>query len=153
MCELPSDQQNNRPAEHVRNWQFWDREGTAPDGGVRVVESLTRPTSFPWPQGDTSAAANESSRYRRRQYTRLLQAASGVGKALMPRIIADSKITPPLLHHHRGQTLAHPLRTNLPECDPKPDLSILLDRLGLTLPAQPPPKISGEAADTAKSTV
>ena len=28
--------------------------------------------------------------YRRRQYTRLLQAASGVGKALMPRIIAYS---------------------------------------------------------------
>ena len=37
--------------------------------------------------------------------------------------------------------------------EPKPDLSILLDRLGLALPAQPPPKISGEAADTAKSTV
>ena len=36
---------------------------------------LTRPTSFPWPQGDTSAAANEGSRYRRRQCTRLLQAA------------------------------------------------------------------------------
>ena len=90
MCERPSDQQNNRPAEHMRNWQFWDREGTAPDGGVRVVESLTRPTSFPWPQGDTSAAANEGSRYRRRQCTQLLQAASGVGKALMPRIIAYS---------------------------------------------------------------
>ena len=37
--------------------------------------------------------------------------------------------------------------------EPKPDLAILLDRLGLTLPAQPPPKISGEAADAAKSTV
>ena len=37
--------------------------------------------------------------------------------------------------------------------EPKPDLAILLDRLGLALPAQPPPKISGEAADTAKSTV
>ena len=37
--------------------------------------------------------------------------------------------------------------------EPKPDLSILLDRLGLTLPAQPPPKISCEAADAAKSTV
>ena len=35
----------------------------------------------------------------------------------------------------------------------KPDLAILLDRLGLTLPAQPPPKISSEAADAAKSTV
>ena len=22
LCELPSDQQNNRPADHVRNWQF-----------------------------------------------------------------------------------------------------------------------------------
>ena len=38
LCELPSDQQDNRPAEHVRNWQFWDREGAAPNGGVRVVE-------------------------------------------------------------------------------------------------------------------
>ena len=37
--------------------------------------------------------------------------------------------------------------------EPKPDLAILLDRLGLALPAQPPPKISGEAADAAKSTV
>ena len=37
--------------------------------------------------------------------------------------------------------------------EPKPDLVILLDRLGLTLPAQPPPKISSEAADAAKSTV
>ena len=37
--------------------------------------------------------------------------------------------------------------------EPKPDLAILLDRLGLTLPAQPPPKISSEAADAAKSTV
>ena len=37
--------------------------------------------------------------------------------------------------------------------EPKPDLAVLLDRLGLTLPAQPPPKISSEAADAAKSTV
>ena len=37
--------------------------------------------------------------------------------------------------------------------EPKPDLAILLDRLGLTLPAQPPPKISGEAADAAKTTM
>ena len=37
--------------------------------------------------------------------------------------------------------------------EPKPDLAILLNRLGLTLPAQPPPKISGEAADAAKTTV
>ena len=37
--------------------------------------------------------------------------------------------------------------------EPKPDLAILLDRLGLTLPAQPPPKISSEATDAAKSTV
>ena len=28
-------------------------------------------------------------------------------KALMPRIIAYSATTPPLLHHHWGQTLAH----------------------------------------------
>ena len=39
------------------------------------------------------------------------------------------------------------------DVEPKPDLSVLLDRLGLTLPAQPPPKISSEAADAAKSTV
>ena len=37
--------------------------------------------------------------------------------------------------------------------EPKPDLSVLLDRLGLTLPAQSPPKISSEVADAAKSTV
>ena len=37
--------------------------------------------------------------------------------------------------------------------EPKPDLAVLLDRLGLTLPAQPPPKISGEAADAAKTTM
>ena len=37
--------------------------------------------------------------------------------------------------------------------EPKPDLAVLLDRLGLTLPDQPPPKISSEAADAAKSTV
>ena len=39
------------------------------------------------------------------------------------------------------------------DVEPKPDLSVLLDRLGLTLPAQPPPKISSEVADAAKSTV
>ena len=39
------------------------------------------------------------------------------------------------------------------DVEPKPDLAILLDWLGLTLPAQPPPKISSEAADAAKSTV
>jgi hypothetical protein len=58
------------------------------------------------------------------------------------------------------------LRTNLEECDPKTlwrkymiqgeieyafrelkgDLGLLLGALGLTLPAQPPPKISGNAA-------
>ena len=37
--------------------------------------------------------------------------------------------------------------------EPKPDLAILLDQLGLTLPAQPPPKISSEAVDAAKTTV
>ena len=37
--------------------------------------------------------------------------------------------------------------------DPKKDVAILLDRLGLTLPAQPPPKISGNLADTAKTKV
>ena len=37
--------------------------------------------------------------------------------------------------------------------EPKPDLMILLDRLGLTLPVQPPPKISSEAAESAKTTV
>ena len=37
--------------------------------------------------------------------------------------------------------------------EPKQDLAILLDRLGLTLPAQPPPKISSEAAESAKTTV
>ena len=37
--------------------------------------------------------------------------------------------------------------------EPKPGLAILLDRLGLALPAQPPPKISGEAADAAKTTM
>ena len=37
--------------------------------------------------------------------------------------------------------------------EPKQDLVILLDRLGLTLPEQPPPKISGEAADAAKTAV
>ena len=39
------------------------------------------------------------------------------------------------------------------DVEPKPDLSVLLDRLGLTLSAQPPPKISSEAADAAKSAV
>ena len=37
--------------------------------------------------------------------------------------------------------------------EPKQDLAILLDRLGLTLPAQPPPKISGEAVDAGKTEV
>ena len=37
--------------------------------------------------------------------------------------------------------------------EPKNDVAILLDRLGLTLPAQPPPKISGSLADTAKTKV
>ena len=37
--------------------------------------------------------------------------------------------------------------------EPKQDLAILMDRLGLTLPAQPPPKISGEVAEAAKTTV
>lgn len=37
--------------------------------------------------------------------------------------------------------------------EPKADVAILLDRLGLTLPAQPPPKISGDLAETAKAEV
>ena len=37
--------------------------------------------------------------------------------------------------------------------EPKPDLAILLDRLGLTLPAQPPPKISSEAVESVETTV
>lgn len=37
--------------------------------------------------------------------------------------------------------------------EPKADVAILLDRLGLTLPAQPPPKISGNLAETAKAEV
>ena len=43
--------------------------------------------------------------------------------------------------------------TLLRDVEPKPDLSVLLDGLGLTLSAQHPPKISSEAADAAKSTV
>ena len=37
--------------------------------------------------------------------------------------------------------------------EPKRNLAILMDRLGLTLPAQPPPKISGEVADAEKTEV
>lgn len=37
--------------------------------------------------------------------------------------------------------------------EPKEDVSILLDRLALQLPAQPPPKISGDVAETAKTRV
>ena len=37
--------------------------------------------------------------------------------------------------------------------EPKQDLAILLDQLGLTLPAQPPPKISNEAVEATKTTV
>jgi len=37
--------------------------------------------------------------------------------------------------------------------EPKEDLSVLLDRLGLELPAQPPPKVSSALAETAKSEV
>ena len=37
--------------------------------------------------------------------------------------------------------------------EPKKDVAILLDRLGLTLPAQPPPKVSGSLADAAKTKV
>ena len=33
--------------------------------------------------------------------------------------------------------------------EPKKDVAILLDRLGLTLPEQPPPKVSAEAVETA----
>ena len=60
--------------EHAR---FRTEKGQVrPNGGGTPS---TRPTFFPWPQGDTSAAVNEGSRYRRRQCqcTRLLQAASG----------------------------------------------------------------------------
>jgi transposase len=35
--------------------------------------------------------------------------------------------------------------------EPKKDVAILLDRLGLTLPAQPPPKVSSRLADAAKT--
>ena len=37
--------------------------------------------------------------------------------------------------------------------EPKKDVAILLDRLGLTLPAQPPPKVSNRLADTTKTKV
>ena len=37
--------------------------------------------------------------------------------------------------------------------EPKKDVAVLLDRLGLALPAQPPPKISSGLADTAKTNV
>ena len=37
--------------------------------------------------------------------------------------------------------------------EPKKDVAILMDRLGLALPAQPPPKISSNFADTAKTEV
>ena len=37
--------------------------------------------------------------------------------------------------------------------EPKEDVAILLDRLGLTLPAQPPPKVSSRLADAAKTKV
>ena len=37
--------------------------------------------------------------------------------------------------------------------EPKKDVAILLDRLGLTLPAQPPPKVSSRLADTTKAKV
>ena len=37
--------------------------------------------------------------------------------------------------------------------EPKQDVAILLNRLGLTLPDQPPPKISGDLAETAKAEV
>ena len=37
--------------------------------------------------------------------------------------------------------------------EPKPDLAILLDRLGMALPAQPPPKISGEAVEAKETKV
>jgi len=37
--------------------------------------------------------------------------------------------------------------------EPKDDVRILLNQLGLTLPAQPPPKVSSEAAQTASAGV
>ena len=37
--------------------------------------------------------------------------------------------------------------------EPKNDGAILLDRLGLTLPAQPPPKVASRLADTTKAKV
>ena len=37
--------------------------------------------------------------------------------------------------------------------EPKKDVAILIDRLGLALPVQPPPKISSSLADTAKTEV
>ena len=37
--------------------------------------------------------------------------------------------------------------------EPKKDVAILLDRLGLTLPAQPPPKVSSRLADPTKAKV
>jgi len=37
--------------------------------------------------------------------------------------------------------------------EPKDDVALLLDRLGFTLPAQPPPKISGNVAETAQAAV
>ena len=37
--------------------------------------------------------------------------------------------------------------------EPKKDVAILWDRLGLTLPTQPPPKVSSRLADTTKTKV
>jgi hypothetical protein len=37
--------------------------------------------------------------------------------------------------------------------EPKKDVAILMDRLGLSLPAQPPPKISSSLADAARTEV
>ena len=71
---------------------------------------------------------------------------------LTPRKIIDKfravKMVDVVMPKTDGQIVTLPR-----DVEPKPDLAILLDRLGLTLPAQPPPKISSEAADAAKSTV
>lgn len=71
---------------------------------------------------------------------------------LTPRQIIDKfrtvKMVDVVMSTTDGRTVTLPRYVK-----PKDDVALLMDRHGFTLPEQPPPKISGDVAETAKTAV
>jgi Transposase DDE domain len=71
----------------------------------------------------------------------------GLAPGLTPRSVLEKFAAMQLIDVHVPTTDGRELvLTRYTEPEPEPELKLLLDRLGLDLPAQPPPKISAETA-------